>query len=448
MRANFKIPSGWSETTFGAIVTTVSVNDKKLPRGEYLESGLFPVVDQGQQFIGGYSNDETKVISEDLPVLVFGDHTRAFKYLDQPFVAGADGIKVLKPIGVDAKWLYQIAHALEFPDKGYARHYQHLKTAKIFVPPLPEQRRIVAEIEKQFSRLEEGVTALKRVQANLKRYRAAVLKAACEGRLVTTEAELALSRGQKSEVRGQKKFESGEQLLKRILEERRKNWNGRGKYKEPTVPDTTNLPQLPLCWTWLSVEAIGFVTKLAGFEYTKYVQYSEDGDLAVIKAENAGRNGFKRTEISRINSSTVAQLTRSQLKAGDLLMVFVGAGTGNVARVPDDQPYFLGPNIAMIRVEPHFVSEAYLEMFLRSPLGHSLTFGFIKAVAQPSLSMGTIRMIPVALPPLAEQKRIVEEVERRLSVVEELESLVTANLQRATRLRQSILQKAFEGELV
>ena len=73
--------------------------------------------------------------------------------------------------------------------------------------------------------------------------------------------------------------------------------------------------------------------------------------------------------------------------------------------------------------------------------------GFVKAVAQPSLSMGTIRMIPVALPPLAEQKRIVGEVERRLSVVEELESVVTANLQRATRLRQSILQKAFTGKL-
>ena len=80
-------------------------------------------------------------------------------------------------------------------------------------------------------------------------------------------------------------------------------------------------------------------------------------------------------------------------------MVFVGAGTGNVARVPDDQAYFLGPNIAMIRVEQSYVSGAYLEMFLRSPVGHALTFGFIKAVAQPSLSMGTIRMIPVALPP-------------------------------------------------
>lgn len=316
--------------------------------------------------------------------------------------------------------------------------FDQISVFETWVPnSLKEQRRIVAEIEKQFSRLEEGVGALRRVQANLKRYRAAVLKAACEGQLVPTEAELAKAK--------KRKFETGEELLARILAERRKNWQGRGKYKEPALPDTSKLGKLPEGWAWLTVETIGFVTKLAGFEYTKYVKYSPDGDLAVIKAENAGRNGFKRTEISRIRSETVAQLTRSQLKAGDLLMVFVGAGTGNVARVPDDQPYFLGPNIAMIRADSQNVVGAYLEMYLRSPVGHSLMFDFIKAVAQPSLSMGTIRMIPVALPSFAEQSRIVAEVERRLSVVEEMEATVEANLQRATRLRQSILQKAFEA---
>ena len=103
------------------------------------------------------------------------------------------------------------------------------------VAPLPEQRRIVAEIEKQFTRLEAGVAALRRVQANLKRYRAAVLKAACEGKLVPTEAELAKKGNRKS------KFETGEALLARILIERRKNWQGRGQYTEPSAPVTAKL---------------------------------------------------------------------------------------------------------------------------------------------------------------------------------------------------------------
>ncbi len=122
------------------------------------------------------------------------------------------------------------------------------------VPPIGKQQEIVAEIEKQFTRLEAGVAALRRVQANLKRYRAAVLKAACEGKLVPTEAEL-----QKSAGKAQKGFESGEELLKRILAERRQQWAGRGKYKEPAAPDTANLPPVPTDWTWATVDQLAEV---------------------------------------------------------------------------------------------------------------------------------------------------------------------------------------------
>jgi type I restriction enzyme S subunit len=122
------------------------------------------------------------------------------------------------------------------------------------LPPEDEREQIVAEIEKQFSRLDAGLATLRRVQANLKRYRAAVLKAACEGKLVPAEFDL-----QKSAGKGQEAFESGEQLLKRILAERRQHWAGRGRYKEPATFDTTNLPPLPTGWTWASVEQLGDV---------------------------------------------------------------------------------------------------------------------------------------------------------------------------------------------
>ena len=99
----------------------------------------------------------------------------------------------------------------------------------------------MAEIEKQLTRLDASVAALKRAQANLKRYRASVLKAACEGRLVPTEAELAQTEG--------RDYEPADRLLARILSERRTRWESqekRGrKYKEPVAPDTSNLPELP-----------------------------------------------------------------------------------------------------------------------------------------------------------------------------------------------------------
>jgi hypothetical protein len=125
---------------------------------------------------------------------------------------------------------------------------QKIKQAGVPVAPLPEQRRIVSEIEKQFTRLDVGVASLKRVQTALKRYRASVLKAACEGLLVLTEAELARREG--------RPYETGEQFLARNLAERRKNWTGRGKNKEPARFDTASLPPLPEGWTWASVEQL------------------------------------------------------------------------------------------------------------------------------------------------------------------------------------------------
>ena len=112
-----------------------------------------------------------------------------------------------------------------------------------------EQRRIVEAIESYFTRLDDAVATLERVQRNLKRYRASVLKAAVEGRLVPTEAELARAEG--------RDYEPASALLERILAERRRRWHeagGRGKYQEPVAPDTTDLPELPEGWCWASVD--------------------------------------------------------------------------------------------------------------------------------------------------------------------------------------------------
>jgi type I restriction enzyme S subunit len=141
-----------------------------------------------------------------------------------------------------------------------------LESFELKLAPRDEQDRIVAEIEKQFTRLDAATAALKRVQVNLKRYRASVLKAACEGRLVPTEAELARMEG--------RDYEPAEKLLQRILHERRARWEAetlakmqasgkppkdnhwKQKYKEPSASDTTNLPPLPEGWCWASLDQL------------------------------------------------------------------------------------------------------------------------------------------------------------------------------------------------
>ena len=335
-------------------------------------------------------------------------------------------------------------------------------TLGIPLAPLPEQRAIVAKIEELFSDLDKGVADLKKAQDQLKVYRQAVLKKAFEGELTKEWREQQSNLPTAEELLEQIKIGRQEFFLKQIeeWEFELKNWKEEGesgkKPKKPrplTVPEAPNAGHeerkwnIPENWIWSQIGDLCFVTKLAGFEYTDYVNYTKDGDLPVLKAENAGSNGFKKTDFSRVKSDSVEMLTRSQIFGGELLVVFVGAGTGNVAMVPFNQRYFLGPNIGMAR--PYFkLDSKFIEMFLQSALGKNLMMSAVKAVAQPSLSMGTIRQAPVVFPSHEEQHRIVKEIESRLSVCDKVEESISESLQKAETLRQSILKKAFEGRLL
>ena len=135
---------------FSDIIQDKSGGNQKLPQNCYLPQGQFPVVDQSKKFIAGYINDKNYLVkSTDLPVIVFGDHTKAIKFIDFPFVMGADGTKILKPNSkCDTKYLYHYLRYAPIPDAGYSRHYKFLKELVIPIPPLPTQRRIVAILDK------------------------------------------------------------------------------------------------------------------------------------------------------------------------------------------------------------------------------------------------------------------------------------------------------------
>jgi type I restriction enzyme S subunit len=319
--------------------------------------------------------------------------------------------------------------------------------------PLPvpdEQRRIVAEIEKQLTRLEAGVAALRRVQANLIRYRAAVLKTACEGELVPTESERL-----KAEGRGQKVFESGEQLLKRILTERRNRQSkiANRKYHEPAAPDTAKLPPLPEGWVYASVEQLGIVgeqavltgpfgTNLGREDFT-------DSGVPMLTISCLKDTGIYLEKADYVSQEKALELDRYRLTPGDLLFSRM-ASVGRAGIIGEAlRGALFNYHIMRLRLEPTVLLAKFYLAYVR---GSAQVEDYLREVNHGATRAGInteqLLNMPVALPPLAEQTRIVAEVERRLSVVEELEAVVSANLQRATRLRQSILQLAFEGKLV
>lgn len=350
----------------------------------------------------------------------------------------------------DHRWLSHFVNSPEFRrtvsalQSGSTRKRisrKNLGQIKLPVPPLNEQLRIVAEIDKHFTWLDVGVAAVERAQANLKRYRASVLKAACEGRLVPTEAELAREQG--------RDYETGEQLLERILAERRETWKGRGKYKEPAPPDTADLANLPEGWTWAKLDALATVKGGITVNRGRRRQ-SNMRSVPYLRVANVQRGYFDLSEMKQIDAPE-DKISELSLKSGDILLNEGGdrdkLGRGWVwnGEIPECifQNHVFRARLFDSAVHPKFIS------FYANSIGQTF---FLESGTQTtnlaSISSSKLRELPVPLPPADEQRRIIAEIERHLSVADEVEAALTANHKRAARLRQSILQKAFEGRLV
>jgi len=152
---------GWRLAPFDSVMADESGGNLKTPQSEFLPAGRYAVVDQGKQLVAGYVNDQSRLCRVELPAIVFGDHTRCFKYVDFPFCMGADGTKVLRPkIDADVKYLYHYLRQLRLTEGGYDRHFKYLKRTEIVLPTLPEQRRIAALLDQAEALRGKRLTAL------------------------------------------------------------------------------------------------------------------------------------------------------------------------------------------------------------------------------------------------------------------------------------------------
>jgi type I restriction enzyme, S subunit len=358
---------------------------------------------------------------------------------------GSTEFHVLRPReGMDPRFVYYFVSSQDFRREAAHRMTgavgqkrvpkSFLEETLIPVPLLEDQKGVVAEIEKQFSRLDEAVANLKRVKANLKRYKASVLKAAVEGKLT-------------EEWRKQHpNVEPASKLLERILAERRTKWNGRGKYKEPAKPDTNNFPSLPEKWTWATVDQLTAMVTSGSRGWGEY--YSHTGPL-FIRAQDIKTDSLNLQTIARVSIPNNAEGMRTAVTKGDILITITGANVTKSALVKQlGEQAFVSQHVALLKPSLASVS-TYLFTWVVSPEhGRKMLERWAYGAGKPGLSLNQVRGLPVALPPLAEQNPITAEVERRQSLIEELEVAVEANLIRADRLRRSTLTAAFSGRLL
>lgn len=156
-----------------------------LKQREYLNEGRFPVIDQGAELIGGFSNDESLVVDRKLPLIVFGDHTRIVKWIDFKFVVGADGTKILEPKNrLDQRFAYYQLMSKELQSKGYARHFSLLRKESFWAPPLDHQQFILENLENHLNRLDKAGAEFTNIDLKVQTMRRSLLHSAFTGRLI------------------------------------------------------------------------------------------------------------------------------------------------------------------------------------------------------------------------------------------------------------------------
>ena len=166
------VPDGWDKKPLPSCVDKSSIpRDIKILQSEYLKSGKYPIIDQGAEFVAGFTDDESKLYKGNLPVVVFGDHTRVLKYVDFQFSLGADGTKLLCPKSfLVPKYFYYYLLHVPLESKGYNRHYKYLKEKEIIFPKKSEQGKVafvLSEIHRAIEQQEQIIAKTKELKRSL-----------------------------------------------------------------------------------------------------------------------------------------------------------------------------------------------------------------------------------------------------------------------------------------
>jgi type I restriction enzyme S subunit len=345
-----------------------------------------------------------------------------------------------------------------------------LRKMPVPVPSKNEQHRIVAKIDQLMARCDE----LEKLRAKREKKRLAIHTAALRQLLAAQEQDSSANAWQfltrhfselysvKENVAELRKAilqlavmgklvpqdpndPPGRELLKEIEAEKKQLVKNKQLKIGQTTEDSKFINvdvTIPATWIWVKGIDIFFITKLAGFEYTKHFVLEDEGEIPVIRAQNVRPFKIETTNLKYIDRKTSELLERCALTKPALLVTFIGAGIGDVALFDRNERWHLAPNVAKMESFPGCedkIELRYLNYFLISPLGRREIFKHLKSTAQPSISMGTIRDIDYPLPPLPEQHRIVAKIDQLMTLCDNLDQQINAVTGKQTELLDAVM---------
>ena len=382
----YKVPANWCWLYLLYSFINCTDSNKKIKQKEYLKEGILPIVDQGKDLIGGFTNNKELAFKGDLPVIIFGDHTRCVKYVDFNFVQGADGVKVLKPqIFYNEKLFYYALKNIDIKNLGYRRHFPTFDQYFVPLPPLDEQQRIVERIESLFAKLDEAKENLQNVLDGFETPKAAILHKAFTGELTANWRK----------QHGVSMDSWEEKALGKIVK------NIKDKY-EPTLNNKK-------CVKYIGLEHI---------------------------EKNNGIIGF--------GSSDDVKSLKTIFELGDILY-----GKLRPYLNKHDIAKFSGicsTDILVYRAED-FNTAKFINYFMNTEKFIFYTVSNSKGINLPRISEKEVSGILVNVPTLPEQTEIVRIIDGLLAKEQQANELSENALAKIDLIKKAILARAFRGEL-
>jgi type I restriction enzyme, S subunit len=437
----FEIPANWIWVSATTPVVMVSDQGRKIQTKDILNSGKYPVVDQGKVFVRGYSNNSEMVISVSEPLVIFGDHTREIKLIDFDFIVGADGVKLLQPICIEPRYYFLALRWLPLESLGYSRHFKLLKVARIPLPPLAEQKRIVAKVDElmalcdqlEAQHQEREARRAKLAHASLARFaeaptltnlahlfhtsyaitpadlRKSILALAVQGKLVAQDPN----------------DKPADELIAHIERERvqlAKEQDVRIPKNVPPLNTDDHPHDIPGSWRWSRIGHLALVIDYGTSEKAG----NDSSKVPVYRMGNIACGRLIEENLKYVDA-TINDLPGLYLKTSDILF-----NRTNSYDLVGKTCIYNGPNykatfasyLIRIRLPVSMLFPSFFSAAMNAPYYRQTQIEpeIVQQCGQANFNGTKLAATLIPVPPLAEQSRIVAKVDELMALVDQLET--------------------------